>query len=125
MSTTTPPATTADSIDLVAAAADLAEIDEQLADLKERRATVVGVLEQAYKTGALHDKGNLVGDVTVTVTTRKTLNASMFSEQYPAAKYPELYKDALNTKAVNDAFAANALEQFKTPSAPSFKAVSA
>ncbi|WP_371031244.1 hypothetical protein [Pseudoclavibacter sp. JSM 162008] len=129
MSTTTTPATvtTADSIDLVAAAADLAQIDEQLADLKERRATVVGILEQGLKTGALEEgKKKLLGDVVLTVTAgRKTLNAGMFAEQYPSAKFPELYKDTLNTKAVTDAFAANALEQFKTKSAPSFKASAA
>lgn len=59
-----------------------------------------------------------IDDHKITVTAPRRLNTKALEDAYPVLDHPHLYSPKLDTKKVNQAFAPDALEEYKTTGAP-------
>lgn len=93
----------------------IAIIDSQIKDLTEERDD----LKTQILVSHPHPGSYTAGALTVTVKTgARRLDARKLEKAYPADKYPSLYKQTLDTKAVRDQFAPNALTDYQTAGTP-------
>ena len=87
--------------------AEIADRQTQIDDLKS------GIIE-AYPAGSYP-----AGDLTIQVRAgARRLDARALEKQFPAADYPQLYRQSLDTKAVRAGFAPTALERYTTAGKP-------
>ncbi|RSX53965.1 hypothetical protein D2E25_0271 [Bifidobacterium goeldii] len=116
----TPPAATNDGPSLehrlfLQQAQRIAIIDNQIKELQEERESIKQQILVSHPTPGTYEAGAL----TVTVKNgARRLDARKLEKAYPADKYPQLYKNALDTKMVRQQFAPAALEAYQTASSP-------
>ncbi|MGO2111719.1 MAG: hypothetical protein ACTH31_08905 [Pseudoclavibacter sp.] len=124
MTTTSQPAIDVDYITEVAA--DVARIDQLVAELGEQRAAHLAILEQAHEAGIIKPgKNPLTGTVVTVRAGQKRLDTKRLESTYPAQAHPGLYALKLDTKAVRAAIAPNALSAFETQGTPSISVAAA
>ena len=82
-----------------------AEVEALELRIKELNAEIADLLDHAEGT-------TLVGDYSVNISRRRTLNKKKFTASFPESMYPEFYKSDPNTAEIRKAISPNELDTY-------------